>query len=131
MPTINLSALIDIAFILVIFIVLVANFDRIQELKVDLPQVDGQTTAKETPKTARIVIPIAGLVQIEGEDVAWDVLAMRLADLRQSHEGLSIEADGEASVTRALRVLAEAQKQGFADVAFITAPKSQALEAKP
>ena len=44
-PTINLSALIDIAFILVIFIVLAANFQRIQNVDVKLPRADAEARA--------------------------------------------------------------------------------------
>ena len=66
-PNINLSALIDVAFILVIFIVLIANFNRIAELEVALPESDVQ--GEVDPKALMISIPVQGPVTIQDKAI--------------------------------------------------------------
>lgn len=117
-PSINLSALIDIIFILVIFVVLAANFDRLQELEVNLPSAEGSRDA--TSEALVVTVPKDGPFKVGEEEVEESELLARLRDLRKDNESLVIAADGTVELERAVKVLGEASKAGFSMVSIAT-----------
>lgn len=119
MPAINLTALMDIAFILVIFIVLAASFQRVRSLDVDLPRAD----ARAVPPDAALVIgiPKEGPLRVGDERVPIDELPGVLSTLRTEHGSVVLMADRDAPVERAVNVLGAAQAAGFAAVSIATA----------
>ncbi|MCA9665643.1 MAG: biopolymer transporter ExbD [Myxococcales bacterium] len=117
-PSINLSALIDIAFILVIFVVLAANFHRIRNIDVNLPRASAEKSAD--PKALVVSVPPRGDLSVAGKKVAPDKLAAALRALRGQYKSVLIVADKSASVQRAIRVLSEAQAAGFKAASIAT-----------
>ena len=119
-PTINLSALIDIAFILVIFIVLGATFQRVRGVEVDLPSAD----AKTNPESEALVVtvPRTGPFKFEDREVPEAEVAAALQQARKTHTSVLLLADKEAAVQRALKVLADAQNAGFETVSIAAEP---------
>jgi biopolymer transport protein ExbD len=118
MPDINLSALMDIAFILVIFIVLGATFQRVRVVDVELPTAD----AKADPNDEGLVVtvPREGPVRFGTRPVSDADLPAALLEARKEHEAILLLADREAAVQRAVELLVLAQNQGFATVAIAT-----------
>ncbi|MEL7174472.1 MAG: biopolymer transporter ExbD [Pseudomonadota bacterium] len=121
-PVINISALIDIAFILVIFIVLGATFQRKEAVKVDLPSTEGP--ADPNPEALVVTVPQTGPILVGEAPVAEADLDDALRAARKTHESITLMADRQAAVERALTVLAKAQLQGFTAVSFATDPAS-------
>lgn len=117
-PEINLSALIDIIFILVIFVVLAANFNRLQELEVNLPSAEG--TSEADGKALVVTVPKDGPYKVGDEEVSEAELPIRLKALRKDNESLVIAADGAVELERAVKVLGEASKAGFSMVSIAT-----------
>jgi biopolymer transport protein ExbD len=117
-PAINLSALIDVVFILVIFIVLAASFDRVRALDVTLPTAH----ASAAPEVEGLQVFVAqdGTIRVDGDVTARDGLRARLSDLRETHRSMVILADGSVSFERAVWVLGEAAAAGFTDVSIAT-----------
>jgi len=77
-PDINLSALIDIAFILVIFIVLAANFDRYNQISVDLPAVKSNSSGEDTRGRLSLSISASGhVVDTSSDQQRFDLLTQR------------------------------------------------------
>lgn len=118
LPAINLSALIDVAFILVIFIVLTASFQRMQSLDVSLPETDGTTPADTTSLV--ITVPAAGLVQVGEQAVPLEGVRSELIRRKAEHQAVLIRADKGAAVERAVRILNDAQRAGFRSVGIAT-----------
>jgi len=123
-PNINLSALIDVAFILVIFIVLIANFNRIGELEVALPQSDAQ--GEIDPKALMISIPIEGPIKVQEKAIPIEQVRAELSKLQVRFDKVLIMADQEASVQRAVQILSDAQAIGFKSVSIATETTGQA-----
>jgi len=117
-PTLNLSALIDVVFILLIFVVLAANFDRIQSLDVNLPSA--QATSPASSEALTLVIPASGAVRLDNVAVAPEELTERLRALRGQHEALLLVADGAVAFERAVAVLGDAAAAGFQNVSIAT-----------
>jgi biopolymer transport protein ExbD len=125
-PSINLSALIDIAFILVIFIVLAATFQRVRGVDVDLPQADADAPVPE--EALVITVPPEGPVLFGERPVPMAEVGEALVEARAHHGSVVLSADAAASVERAVRILADAQRAGFEAVSIATRPtKREAL----
>jgi biopolymer transport protein ExbD len=117
-PTINLSALIDVVFILVIFVVLAANFDRIRNLDVTLPEAEAASLAQA--ESTSITIRSDGSLAIDDAPVSDEDLRERLAERGDPSEPVIIFADGDVAFERAVWVLGEASSAGFSNVSIAT-----------
>lgn len=117
-PTINLSALIDVVFILVIFIVLAANFDRIRNLEVMLPEAEAGASAPA--ESLAITIRSDGSIEIDEDEVAADDVQDHLAARGTPGDPVIIFADGDVAFERAVWVLGEASAAGFQNVSIAT-----------
>ena len=124
-PNINLSALIDVAFILVIFIVLIANFNRIAELEVALPESDVQ--GEVDPKALMISIPVQGPVTIQDKAIPLEQVRAELSRLQVRFDKVLLMADQDASVQRAVQILSDAQAIGFKSVSIATETTGKAV----
>ena len=121
-PSINLSALIDIAFILVIFIVLGATFEQPRRLQIQLPSATAETV-REEPKVLRVEIASDGAVLLNEEATTVDMLEVRLRQLRPNFDRLVIYSDKDAPVQSAIRVLDAARSVSFPSAGFATVAK--------
>ena len=117
-PHVNLSALIDVAFILVIFIVLAANFDRVQRLGVSLP--DAEASQQANPTSLTVTIPAKGPLIIEEMKVDTDKVEEVLQSLKGKYKSVLLMADKEASVQRAVEILGKVRTVGFEAVGIAT-----------
>ena len=120
-PVINLSALIDIAFILVIFIVLGATFQRVHVIDVDLPSANA--SASPDDEGLIVTVPVEGPVRFGQREVPDDEVPAALQQARQDHDSILLLADRATAVQRAVDVLVEAQKYRFESVAIATEVK--------
>jgi biopolymer transport protein ExbD len=117
-PTINLSALIDVVFILVIFIVLAASFDKVRALEVTLPSA--RAASAPQAEALQVVVASDGSVKVAGVATDRDRLRGHLAELRGVHDTMVILSDGAVPFERAVWVLGEAGAAGFTDVSIAT-----------
>jgi biopolymer transport protein ExbD len=117
-PTINLTPLIDCVFILVIFIVLGANFHRIQALEVSIPEA--KSSSKADTESLVITIPVTGAIDVQGKKVELDELKNVLQSMVSRFETVLLVADQSVSVQRMVQILSDAQVAGFIAVSIAT-----------
>ncbi|WP_158542671.1 ExbD/TolR family protein [Lujinxingia litoralis] len=117
-PTINVSALIDVVFILLIFVVLAANFDRVREMDVVLPSAE-QTSAPSTDAEVLTLLP-TGEMRLGDRSVTRAELFDALKKSRESFEVLVLVGDGEVALKEAVFVFDEAARAGFESVSIAT-----------
>lgn len=116
-PAINLTSLIDIVFLLLIFFMLSTRFIADPQLSLQLPAADNAATAlRDVP--IEIMIASNDRYELGGETLAPTQLA---AVLGRKHEAnprrpLLLRADARASHGAVVRVLDLAAAQGFARV---------------
>jgi biopolymer transport protein ExbD len=120
-PQINLSALIDVIFILMIFVILGASFERLRAMGIDFPEGDAQAAAP--PNTITIVVPLDGPIRIDGRDIPGARVTDELKGLRRAADALVIEADKGLPLQRAIDVLDAARAAGFDAVSIATRPR--------
>ncbi|MEL6188264.1 MAG: biopolymer transporter ExbD [Myxococcota bacterium] len=119
-PSINLSALIDVVFILVIFVVLAANFQRLKGIDVELPEAEADGAVNAEALT--VTVPRTGDIMVDNALVPFEGLRAALVRLRSTRDSLVLKSDGAAAFERAVQVLAEARAAGFEAVSIATTP---------
>ena len=117
-PTINLAALIDVVFILVIFIVLGANFHRIQTLDVSIPEAESANEAEI--ESLVITIPVTGAIEVAGEKLELSELRQELQSKVSRYKTVLLVADRSVPVQRVVTILSDAQAVGFTSVSIAT-----------
>jgi biopolymer transport protein ExbD len=110
-PNITLSPLIDVMFILLIFVILTARFEAEGQLEVDLPEA----RAEPAPERQAVVVELdaEGRVAVDGEPVEPERLAEVLAVRAADHDELVLLADRDARVQAAVDILTQARAVGF------------------
>ena len=82
--SINLTPLIDVVFLLLIFFMVSTSFSELTQLVVDLPEAEG--TPASVDNSALLVVDVTGNMTLDGEPVPNDARGLSLA-LRQRLSG--------------------------------------------
>jgi len=122
-PAINLSALIDVLFILIVFVMLAASFDRVGALDVDVPSA--RALADPDRSAVRLVVPREGPMRLEGQPVSLAEIGERLAAARAGRTALLLVADGEVPLARAAAILGHATTAGYTAVSIAARPTAR------
>ncbi|QTF94127.1 biopolymer transporter ExbD [Halomonas sp. BM-2019] len=117
---VNLTPLIDVVFLLLIFFMVSTTFETRQALELELPETVSGAAAEVSPVT--VVITAAGAYRLgERELTPAELPAALAAEADQAREhGLVVEADGRASHADVVRVLDQAGLQGIQRVRIAT-----------
>ncbi|MCB9684773.1 MAG: biopolymer transporter ExbD [Alphaproteobacteria bacterium] len=118
--TLNLSPLIDVIFILLIFVVLVAKFADQERIDVDLPSAEAGRPAEVD--ALLVEVDADGQVWVEGQLVARDALFGELEAARRRYHRAVLVADRTTSLQSAVDVISTAKLVGFDAVAVATKP---------
>ena len=120
---INITPLIDVVFILLIFFAVTTSFITTSSIKVDLPKAKGESV--EQKKNIRIAIDQSGNLFVDGVSVTDSDLSRKFADLKQSNpEALVIiEADEKAMHGKVIFAMDAAREANFTRFAIATEEK--------
>lgn len=122
---INLTPLIDVVFLLLIFFMVTTTFKQTNELTVDLPTAEASKLSGAQQKQIDIIITADGqyslngqiLINQESETLKQGILEISAGD---SNLPLIISADASAAYELVLRVYDAAAQLGFAKLAHTT-----------
>lgn len=132
-PQINVTPLIDVLLTLIIMFMLVVSMDKEYQEKVQIPQPPKDPTSEPTPErtvviqvvwTAKNVPPT---VKINQEDVRWDDLELRLAQiyLKRAEKVAFVRGDADVDFLYVADVIDLAHHAGVQRVGLLT--QAQAL----
>ena len=102
-PTINLTPLIDVVFLLLIFFMVTTTFNRETRLLVNLPEANAET-AENQPQQIEIIVARDGMYSINGRNL----VNSRVETLMR---GLDLESGADRSLPIILVADAEATHQ--------------------
>jgi len=128
-PEVNLTSLIDVVFLLLIFFMVSTSFTKESELKVALPQ--GETTVSAAVDPAfEIVITAEGKYFVnEKELINTDPATVRDAVEKiagkQKDIPMTIRADGKASHQSVVTVMDVLGRLGFSNINIVTVTKKK------
>ncbi len=117
----NLTPLIDVVFLLLIFFMVTTTFDRETQLKIELPQASGEQ--KQATKTLEVSIESKSRFFINDKELVNSGLetikkALKQAAGDQKNPPLLISADGQATHQSVITVLDAAGQLGFVNITF-------------
>jgi biopolymer transport protein ExbD len=82
-PTVDLTSLIDVVFLLLIFFMVSTNFERQAVLKVDLPEASAVSAPEEIPDKLELVIDSSGHMYLNDQQLVDDQRATMVAAFEQ------------------------------------------------
>ena len=121
---INLTPLIDVVFLLLIFFMVSTTFTRENRLAVNLPEADGEP-GEETARTIEISVRQGGAYAIDGRTLVNSELSTLMQGLEEVALGdrdvaLILIADAEASHQSVVTAMDAIGKSGFSRLSIAT-----------
>ena len=123
-PNPNITPLIDVVFLLLIFFMVSTTFDKQTKLKVDLPEASAEILPDERRENIAITIDAKGHFYVNDEElITHDVETLRrtLQKISDGHKDLPIVITGDRSAPyqAALTVMDAASQLGMQSVSFV------------
>ena len=121
---VNLTPLIDVVFLLLIFFMVSTTFTKETHLSIDLPEAIGEASA-DVPRQIEILIDQAGQYRINSRELAADNVRALMAAIRQISEGdtripMVITADAQTPHQAVVRAMDAAGQMGFVHLSVTT-----------
>jgi biopolymer transport protein ExbD len=122
--SLDITPLIDVVFLLLIFFMVSTTFDRESEIKITLPQASEEITELKTEKI-EVDIDLQGRIFINRKPLLNSQLetireALRDASLDLESPPVIINADAEARYQLVVRVMDAARQLGLLKITFAT-----------
>lgn len=121
---VNITPLIDVVFLLLIFFMVSTTFERDSELKITLPEASEEFTEK-VPETVTVDIDIQGRIYINKQSLVNSQLdtireALREAVSNMDDPPIVINADADTSHQNVVKVMDAARQAGLVKLTFST-----------
>ncbi len=121
---VNLTPLIDVVFLLLIFFMVSTSFTKETHLKVDLPQANGQPSS-ELPEQIEILIAVDGSYAVNGRSLVNTKLETLKTALEKTANGnnkipLIITADAKTAHQYVVQAMDVAGQLGFVNLRMTT-----------
>jgi len=123
-PDVNLTPMIDVVFLLLLFFMVSTSFIRESSLKVDLPEASGQVLAQQE-QAVDIIINLNGIFIINGtildnpsSEQLSDHLRQAVGDNEDPH--IIISSDAKAEYQSVVTAMDVAQQLGYARLTLAT-----------
>ena len=121
MPVLNLTPMIDVLFLLIIFFVVGTKFiESERQIELTLPRVKPGEALAAAPEKKVINVYRDGQITFDRQNVTLDELTERLAVARGQYRalGVLVRGDGSATFERVASVLSACKHAGIADLAI-------------
>ena len=97
-PTLNLTPMIDVVFLLIIFFMVATSFAEMErDIELQLPEVAAARAPTSAPKQRVVSVRADGEVALDGQRMSLAELTQRLAAARSEYPELSVVIRGDAS----------------------------------
>lgn len=121
---INLTPLIDVVFLLLIFFMVSTTFTKETHLKLDLPEAEGQAASAPEAKI-EVLVTAQGGYAVNGESLVNSQLKTLLAAIEQKSQGnkdlpFIITADANVPYEKVVQVMDAAGRLGFSKLSMTT-----------
>ncbi len=131
-PDINLTPLIDVVFLLLIFFMVSTTFQKETRIKIELPEATTEASAEEVPKVLDVSVDKDGTFYVNEKEVVNTELATLKRAIEKAARGekdlpVVISADARTPHQAVIKVLDAASSLGFVRMTF-AAGRSQATD---
>lgn len=121
MPAVNLTSMIDVLFLLIIFFVVGTKFiEAERQIELKLPRVAQNDALSAAPEKKVVNVYRDGQITLDRKNVSLDELRERLTAARDQYQalGVMVRGDGSAPFERVANVLNACKQAGIADLAI-------------
>jgi biopolymer transport protein ExbD len=118
-PTLNLTAMLDVAFLLIIFFALNTKFlDEERQIELCLPKVVDRGALSPTVERKLVSVYRDGTIALDQTPVSLNELTARLAAIRNraGHLGILVRGDAKGEFQHVAAVLNACKQAGVADL---------------
>ncbi len=118
-PTLNLTSMIDVLFLLIIFFMVATRFeDAERDIAVKVPRVNAQAAAAPAPPRKVIDVHRDGHIAFDHRTVSPDELlaALRAAKQARADLGVVVRGDGDGAFQNVATVLSACRRAGISDL---------------
>lgn len=118
-PSLNLTPMIDVLFLLIIFFMVGTKFTDIEKkIALDVPEVSKTPSPDSPPKQTVVNVFRDGTVALDDDVMSIDKLASALAQRRKSQGQISvlIRGDAEGAFQNVASVLSACRQAGVSDL---------------
>jgi len=128
MPNLNLTSMIDIVFLLIIFFMVGTKFvDQERKIALEVPHVSNHGALTSAPERRVVNVYRDGDVTIDGKSVSLTELVAQLTSARKQYAelGVLVRGDGSGEFQRVAEVLNACKQAGIAELAISVKADSQ------
>jgi len=118
-PALNLTSMIDVLFLLIIFFMAATKFDELERnIDVALPEVSQAGDSARPPAPMIVVVQADGRVELDGNSVSLDELTARLAAARTSlgEPSVIIRGDAQCAFQHVAGAMAACRQAGLSEL---------------
>ena len=126
-PTINLTSMIDVLFLLIIFFMVGTRFDDAeQQIDLNLPRVNAATAMLPGPQSRIVSVGRDGAVMMDGKRMSPQELTAQLRVLVAQYRDTAVDvrSDGASTAQQLADVFAAVKNAGVSKLGFRTAGSS-------
>ncbi|MCR9118635.1 MAG: biopolymer transporter ExbD [bacterium] len=120
-PTLNMTPMIDIVFLLVIFFMVGTKFTELEHnLELEVPAVASADTLTAAPKKRIINVFRDGHIELDDAEVTTEVLREKLEAAKANYPdvGVIVRGDGKGEFEKVAGVLGVVREAGIAEMAI-------------
>lgn len=123
--SVNLTPLIDVVFLLLIFFMVSTTFTKETHLSIDLPEAEGEANEQDAEAPLDILITAEGDYSVNGRSLVNNKIVTLKSALEKASEGnhelpLTITADAKAPHESVVRAMDAAGQLGFVHLSITT-----------
>jgi biopolymer transport protein ExbD len=118
-PTLNLTAMLDVMFLLIIFFMLGTKFvDDERKIGLQVPEVVDRGTLAASPARKEICVYRDGTIQLDKATVTLEQLVSQLTAARREHRDLNVlvRGDAQGEFQTVASVLTACKRAGIRDI---------------
>ena len=126
-PTVNLTPMIDIVFLLIIFFMVGTKFAEMErDIDLKVPSVRDGGTLTDAPRRKTVHVYHDGTILLDHRTVTLEQLASELRNAKQEYAGLGvlIRGDGRGSFQRVAEVLNACRQADVTDLGIAVEPRA-------
>lgn len=124
-PTLNLTAMLDVMFLLIIFFVLGTRFvDDERKIGLNIPKVADKGSLSAAPSRSVVNVYLDGAITLDQQPVTLDELTAKLSALRRQHGDVAVlvRGDGGDKYQRVVSVLSACKQAGIKNLGISVRP---------
>ena len=124
-PEVNLTSLIDVVFLLLIFFMVSTSFVKQSQINISLPQADSSTVVETPPEQIDIMITMTGTYFVNGRELINNRPetirnALQKVSIGRSNMPMIISADANAKHQHVITAMDVAGRLGFTHISIAT-----------